>query len=126
MERALGQAGLAPDAVDHINAHGTGTKHNDIAESKAIERLFGTEIPVTSTKSYTGHTLGACGGTEAIFAMWAIERGWIPANLDLEPRDPEAHVHLPTQPAEKRCRHVISYAFAFGGNNCSVLFGGSQ
>lgn len=122
MEAALRQAGVAPSEVDHVNAHGTGTAYNDIAESKAIAALLGTEVPVVSTKAYTGHTLGACGGVEAIFAIHCLQKGFIPAALGAHPTDPEIPLTLPAEPLERELRYVLSNSFAFGGNNCSVLF----
>ena len=113
---------MAPGEVDHVNAHGTGTQYNDIAESKAIAALLGTEVPVVSTKAYTGHTLGACGGVEAIFAIHCLRRGWIPAALGAHPTDPDIPLRLPAEPEERTLRYVLSNSFAFGGNNCSVLF----
>ena len=122
MRAALAEAGVDPGEVDHVNAHGTGTKYNDIAESKAIVELLGTEVPVVSTKAYTGHTLGACGGVEAIFAIHCLRQGWIPAALGAHPTDPEIPLDLPREPRTLDLRYVLSNSFAFGGNNCSVLF----
>lgn len=123
MQRALDEAGLDASAVDHVNAHGTGTKHNDVSEAKAIVSLFRHRVPVVSTKGYTGHTLGACGATETLFALLAIEQGWIPASVGAEPIDPDVEAHVATERLEQPCRLVMSNAFAFGGNNCSVLLG---
>ena len=123
MREALAQAGLAPADVDHINAHGTGTAQNDAAESKAIEAVFGCDVPVTSTKGYTGHLLGACASTEAVFSILAVQEGWIPASLGADPRDPDIGIHIPTTRLHRDVRYVLSNAFAFGGNNASVLFG---
>lgn len=121
MQQALAQAGLRPDDVDHINAHGTGTPLNDIAESKAIAGVFGHEVPVVSTKGYTGHTLGAAGSTEAALAVMAIEEGFIPGSLGAAPLDPRIELHVPLQTTRGRFRHVLSNSFAFGGNNTAVL-----
>src|SRR5690606_17624668 len=88
MERALAQAGCDASAVDHVNAHGTGTPLNDIAESKAISRVFGDEVPVVSTKGYTGHALGGAGAIGAVFSIIAIEEGFLPASLGATPLDP--------------------------------------
>lgn len=122
MEAALAQAGIGPDAVGYVNAHGTGTKYNDAAESKALASLFGTEVPVVSTKALTGHTLGACGAVEAIFTIVALEQGWIPAGVGSHPLDEEVSIHVPAQVIERPLRFALSNAFAFGGNNASVLF----
>ena len=123
MERALAQAGQPASAVDHINAHGTGTKLNDVAEASAIEGLFGRSVPVVSTKSYTGHMLGAAGGTEAAFAVMAIEAGFIPASLRADPVDEKIAVRVATERIDGPVRRVLSNSFAFGGNNVSVLIG---
>ena len=109
--------------MDYVNAHGTGTKHNDSAESQAVETLLGREVPVVSTKGYTGHTLGACGAVEAIFGIVSIEEGFLPASVGSTPRDPEIPIHVPSERLALRPRYVLSNSFAFGGNNCSVLLG---
>jgi len=123
MAAALQQAGCRPEDVDHVNAHGTGTRLNDSAEAKAIRALFHHPIPVVSTKGFTGHTLGASGAIEFAFAALAIEEGWIPPSLHAEPIDPDIGLHLPTTVTHGRCRRVLSNSFAFGGNNVSVLVG---
>lgn len=121
MERALAQAGCGPSDVDHVNAHGTGTRLNDTAEANAIFELFGPEIPVVSTKGYTGHTLGAAGGTEAVFSILPFREGWIPASIGAAPVDEAIRVNVPTERTTGRFRRVLSNSFAFGGNNVSVL-----
>lgn len=126
MTAALTQAGLNKTDVDHINAHGTGTKHNDAAESRAIYELFGDEVPVVSTKGYTGHLLGAGGAVEAIFAMVALEQGWIPASLGAEPVDEEIHINVNLEKRDHPCRVVLSNSFGFGGSNVSVLLGAAS
>ncbi|MBK6577814.1 MAG: beta-ketoacyl-ACP synthase [Sandaracinaceae bacterium] len=123
MAHALEQAGLTATDVDYVNAHGTGTKHNDSAESQAVETLLGREVPVVSTKGYTGHTLGACGAVEAIFGIVSIEEGFLPASVGSTPRDPEITIHVPSERLDLQPRYVLSNSFAFGGNNCSVLLG---
>ncbi len=123
MAAALRQAGRRPDAIDYINAHGTGTKLNDSAEAKAIRALFETRVPVVSTKCYTGHTLGAAGALEFAFSACAIEEGWLPPALGADPRDPEVDLNVPTTVTRGTFRRVLSNSFAFGGNNVSVLVG---
>jgi 3-oxoacyl-[acyl-carrier-protein] synthase-1 len=123
MRQALAFAGRRPDDVDHINAHGTGTKLNDTAEAKAIGRVFSRPIPVVSTKCYTGHTLAAAGAIESVFAAMAIEEGWIPPALQAEPLDPDVQLNVPTQRTTGSFKTVLSNSFAFGGNNVSVLLG---
>ena len=123
MTEALEQAGCGPADVDHINAHGTGTRLNDTAEAKAIRALFQQPVPVVSTKGYTGHTLGAAGAIEFVFAAMAIEEGWIPPSIHSGPLDPEIQLNVPTAGVRGRMRRVLSNSFAFGGNNVSVLVG---
>ncbi len=123
MERALAQAGMSPEDVDHINAHGTATKLNDDAEARAIEALFGDRVPVSSTKGYTGHLLGAAGGTEVVFAIHAILTGQLPATIGCDPLDPEVRIQIQRDAGRARVRTVLSNSFAFGGSNVSVLIG---
>lgn len=124
MHGALADAGLPASAIDYVNAHGTGTVRNDVAEARAIEQVLGRAVPVVSTKSYTGHMLGAGGATEAVFSVIALEQQWIPANLGLDPIDPEIRLHLPARPREAPVRHVLSNSFAFGGSNVTLAFSG--
>lgn len=121
MERALAMAGRKPADVDHINAHGTGTQLNDSAEAKAISALFGDEIPVVSTKGYTGHTLGGAGATEAAISILALQEGWLPPSLGAETKDPKITINTPTTRVTGKFQRVLSNSFAFGGNNVSVL-----
>lgn len=121
MERALALAGVEPHQIDHINAHGTGTRLNDSAEAKAISSLFRPDLPVISTKGYTGHTLGGAGATEAALAMFALLEGWLPPSLGAEPLDETIALHVPVTRTEGTYRRVLSNSLAFGGNNVSVL-----
>jgi 3-oxoacyl-[acyl-carrier-protein] synthase-1 len=123
MEEALARAGLDKTAVDHVDAHGTGTVLNDAAEGQALRELFGDRVPVVSTKGYTGHMLGAAGATEAVFSILAIEQGFIPASLGAAPVDPSLGLWVPAKLLEQRCRVVLSNSFAFGGSNVSLAFG---
>lgn len=123
MERALAQAGMTAEDVDHINAHGTATKLNDAAEALAIAALFGDRVPVSSTKGYTGHLLGAAGATEVVFAIHAVLSGRLPATIGCDPLDPEIKIAVQREPATGRYRRVLSNSFAFGGSNVSVLVG---
>ncbi len=123
MERALADAGLPAALVDHVNAHATGTKQNDIAEGAAIAALLG-ETPVVATKGYTGHLLGAAGATELVFSIAAIEGGFVPASVGASPVDPEIAVRVVARRQSLPSRHVLSNSFAFGGSNVSVLLGG--
>lgn len=123
MQQALQFAGRRPEDIDHVNAHGTGTRLNDSAEAKAIGALLPAHVPVVSTKCYTGHTLGAAGALEFAFAACAIEEGWIPPALGADALDPEIRLVVPTQVVRGSFRAVLSNSFAFGGNNVSVLVG---
>jgi 3-oxoacyl-[acyl-carrier-protein] synthase-1 len=123
MRLALEQAGLAPLDVDYANAHGTATLQNDAAEALAFHTLFADRVPVSSTKGFTGHTLGAGGATEAVFSIMAIQHGWIPPNLGAGVIDPAFRIQVAREPLHRRCRVVLSNSFAFGGNNASVIFG---
>ena len=127
MRAALLDAQLPPEAVDYINAHGTGTLPNDIMETRAIKEVFGArarEIPVSSTKSMHGHTLGASGALEAVVSVLAIAEGFIPPTIHCETRDPECDLDYVRSGARSVApRVVLSNSFAFGGNNTSVIFG---
>jgi 3-oxoacyl-[acyl-carrier-protein] synthase-1 len=124
MSGALKKSGLQPSNIDYINLHGTGTQNNDIAEGTAISRLFEPHYPkMSSTKSYTGHTLGASGGIEAVLSVLAIERGIIYPNLRLQTPMKE----LPFTPETNfiknvKINHVLSNSFGFGGNCTSLIF----
>lgn len=126
MRGALAQAGLDASEVDHINAHGTGTRKNDGIEAGAIEAVFGRDVPVVSTKALTGHTLGAAGALEAAFALFALREGWIPGSLGAAPLDPEVSIRVCAERAAIRCGVVMSNSFGFGGSNASALFGGPR
>ena len=122
MRRALAAARLEPAAIDHVNAHGTGTAYNDSAEAIAIDAVFEQRaLPVVSTKAYTGHTLGACGAVEALFCIEALRRGKIPAALEEYALEPGIAFTIPNASIEMQMRYVMSNAFAFGGNNASVI-----
>ena len=123
MSGALRRAGLEPAMINHINAHGTGTPGNDLAESKAIKRLFGEPVPpVLSTKGLLGHTLGASGAIDAVLCVKSIEHGGPPMSVRFETVDPDIGF-APAQKtlAEPQC-HVMNNAFGFGGNNVSLIF----
>jgi 3-oxoacyl-[acyl-carrier-protein] synthase-1 len=123
MEAALRQAGIEADSVDHVNAHGTGTVANDVVEASAIAAVVGRGALVTSTKSYTGHLLGAAGATEAVLAALAIERGFVPATIGAEPLDPRIQIDVCVKGTKRPVRTAMSNSFAFGGSNVSVLLG---
>lgn len=128
MSAALKRSGLSTTDIDYINLHGTGTQNNDIAEGTAIQRLFSPVYPrMSSTKSYTGHTLGACGGIEAVFSCLAIRHGIIYPNLRLETRMKELSFMPETQYSTNQAiNHVMSNSFGFGGNCSSLIFSKPQ
>ncbi|NOY92090.1 MAG: beta-ketoacyl-ACP synthase [Deltaproteobacteria bacterium] len=123
MRRALDAARVAPAEIDWVNAHGTATKLNDQAEGRALERVFGREVPITSTKGYTGHILGGAGSAEAVFCLHALEIGRLPASLGAAPVDPVFDLDLVEEPREGDIRRVLSNSFAFGGSNVCLCFG---
>jgi len=125
MSAALAQAGIQAADIDHVNAHGTGTPLNDEAEAIAIEALLGCQVPVASTKGFTGHMLGAGASIEAVFSIAAIERGQLPQSLGASPLDPKLRIQINHGVRAARCRYVLSNAFAFGGSNAAVVFGAS-
>ncbi len=127
MRGALAHAGIGAADVDHLNAHGTGTPMNDLVEGKAIGRVVGSGVPVTSTKSFTGHTLGASGALEAVFSILAMRDGSIPATVGLAALDPALDIDVVTgAPRRARVRVVLSNSFGFGGNNCCVVLGAPE
>ena len=126
MVNALRDAGLAPEAIDYINAHGTSTPLGDVAETKMIKEVFGhdTGVAVSSTKSMTGHLLGAAGSVEAIFTILAIRDQVCPPTINLE--NPGEHCDLdyvPNEARDMRIRAGLSNSFGFGGTNGTVIFG---
>jgi 3-oxoacyl-[acyl-carrier-protein] synthase-1 len=123
MSLALEAAGLAPEDIDYVNAHGTGTRVNDQVESDAIAKLFGSGVPVSSTKGFTGHLLGAAGATEAVLTIDALVRGVLPANVGLSVPDPGVPLRLVDRPAPANARRALSNSFAFGGCNAAVIVG---
>ena len=124
MSGALKQSGLQPSDIDYINLHGTGTQNNDIAEGTAIKRLFDPGYPkMSSTKTFTGHTLGASGGIEAVYSVLALQHGMIYPNLRLQTPMKDLPFNVATK-LEKNIvlRHVLSNSFGFGGNCSSLIF----
>lgn len=125
MRMALDLAGIMPSAVDYINAHGTGTAQNDAMETRALKVVFGpgaTEVPISSTKSMTGHLIGATGGVEAVVAVQSIRTGRIPPTINLVDPDPECDLdYVPLRARERRVEVAMSNTFGFGGHNSSVL-----
>lgn len=124
MQKSLNMANIRPEAISYINAHGTGTELNDLSEGLAIQRLFGNHIPpVSSTKAFTGHTLAAAGGVEAVLSVLALHHGIIFPNLNFSDRMNELHLIPETEmQTGVPMKHVLSNSFGFGGNTSSLLF----
>ncbi|GAB3007586.1 beta-ketoacyl-[acyl-carrier-protein] synthase family protein [Niabella terrae] len=122
MLRALEVAGMQPGDIDFINAHGTATENNDLTESIAMQRLFDRQPAFASTKSYTGHTLGAAGAVEAIFSMLNLQHQEIYPSLNFNRPIPETGLLPQTAYSRFDCRHVMSNSFGFGGNCSSLIF----
>jgi 3-oxoacyl-[acyl-carrier-protein] synthase-1 len=125
MQQALARADVTPDRVDYVNLHGTATPLNDAAEDRAMLRVFGPDTPCSSTKGWTGHTLGAAGITEAVFVYLCLECGLIPGTLNTRRRDPRLGAGIVLENREQPLRLALSNSFGFGGTNCSLLFGQS-
>jgi 3-oxoacyl-[acyl-carrier-protein] synthase-1 len=124
MKNALEMGRLNPGDVDYINAHGTGTANNDLSEGRAVQKLFGPELPpISSTKGYTGHTLGAAGGIEAVISVIAVTNGLIPPNLHFSKPMDDLNLNPVTGiMTGVDIQNVISNSFGFGGNNTTLLF----
>ncbi|HHH41500.1 MAG TPA: beta-ketoacyl-[acyl-carrier-protein] synthase II [Chloroflexi bacterium] len=126
MERALQDAGLAPEEVDYINAHGTSTRLNDRIETQAIRRVFGAHadrLVVSSTKSMIGHLMGAAGAVEAIACVKSLETGWVHPTINYETPDPECDLdYVPNRARRLEPRVVLSNSFGFGGHNGCLVF----
>jgi 3-oxoacyl-[acyl-carrier-protein] synthase II len=126
MKMAIKDAGLTPEDVDYINAHGTSTPLNDLTETLAIKEVFGShakKVPISATKSMTGHLLGAAGSTEAIFTVLAIRDGVIPPTINYEEPDPQCDLdYVPNVARRKPLRIAMSNAFGFGGTNATLVF----
>jgi 3-oxoacyl-[acyl-carrier-protein] synthase II len=126
MANALRQAGVRPDQVDYINAHGTSTPFNDKLETLAIKRLFGEHarrLAISSTKSMTGHLLGAAGGLEAGITALAIKHQVVPPTINYETPDPECDLdYVPNACRTMKVDYALSNSFGFGGTNGALLF----
>ncbi len=126
IELALGEAGISPEDIDYINAHGTSTPANDTTETKVIKKALGEhayKVKISSTKSMTGHLLGAAGAIEAIATVLAINEGKIPPTINFEEPDPECDLdYTPNQAVEHEIRYALKESFGFGGHNSAVVF----
>ena len=126
MRRALADAGLEPARIDYINAHGTSTPVGDRAETLAVKTLFGEharKVAISSTKSMTGHLLGAAGGLEAAITALVVKEGRIPPTINYENPDPECDLdYVPNQAREMNVQHALSNSFGFGGTNATLIF----
>ena len=126
MRQALAAAGLGPEGIDWINLHGTGTRANDAMEDQAVHGVFGDTAPCSSTKGWTGHTLGACGILEALIARECMAEGVIPGCLGIDAPDPSFRARVAVGIERRPLRRVMSNAFGFGGINCSLIFGAAH
>jgi 3-oxoacyl-[acyl-carrier-protein] synthase II len=126
MQLALADGGVEPGAVGYINAHGTSTPYNDKFETIAIKRVFGDHarrLAVSSTKSMTGHLLGAAGGIEAIATALALHHGLLPPTINYETPDPDCDLdYVPNQARKVDVEYALSNAFGFGGTNATLAF----
>lgn len=120
---ALARAGLSADTIDYINMHGTASMKNDEVEGALVGRRFPETTHASSTKGFTGHTLGAAGIVEAVISLLAIERGLKPGTVNTTDIDPDFGPQIRLKPAHGEVRYVLSNSFGFGGNNCSLVFG---
>ena len=125
MKNALRQSGLTVQEIDYINAHGTSTQLNDKSETAAIKTVFGEQayrVPISSTKSMTGHLLGAAGALEALICIKVLQEGLLPPTINYETRDPECDLdYVPNQARSAAARHVMSNSFGFGGHNATLI-----
>ena len=125
MREAIKDGGITPEEVDYVNAHGTSTELNDINETKAMKKLFGDhayKLSVSSTKSMTGHLLGAAGAVEAIATTLALKNGIIPPTINHDEPDPECDLdYTPNKPKERAIKYALSNTFGFGGHNSTIL-----
>lgn len=127
MEQALATAGLKPSDVDYLNAHGTSTDLNDRSETRAVKHVFGEaayEVPISSTKSMTGHLMGAAGALEALACVMAIQTNCVPPTINYETPDPELDLdYVPNEARSLDVRIAMSNSFGFGGHNASIVIG---
>ncbi len=123
LDEALARAGVSTDAIDYINMHGTASTKNDEVEGALVTRRFPETIHASSTKGFTGHTLGAAGIVEAAISLLSLETGLMPGTVNTTELDKDCGPQIKLQPAHGDVRYVLSNSFGFGGNNCSLVFG---
>lgn len=123
MRAALARAQLTPGDVDYINLHGTATPANDASEDQGVFSVFGDGVACSSTKGWTGHTLGAAAITEAVISLLCIDNGFMPHSLNTQEKDPALRSNILLASRDANVRHVVSNSFGFGGSNCSLLLG---
>ena len=126
MQVAIQEAEVSPDDIDHINAHGTSTVWNDICETRAIKRVFGShayDIPISANKSMIGHMLGAAGGIESVFSIMSLYKGMLPGTVNMEAPDPECDLDYVTGGSRKKdIDYALCNSFGFGGTNACILY----
>jgi 3-oxoacyl-[acyl-carrier-protein] synthase-1 len=122
LDDAMARAAVSPDAVDYINLHGTATVKNDEIEARLVKRRFGPRTHASSTKGFTGHTLGAAGIVGAAFSLLALETGVMPGTLNAEELDAACGPQIRLRPATSDVRVALSHSFGFGGTNCVLVF----
>ncbi len=123
MRSALERAGLAAEDLGYINLHGTGTRNNDAAEDAAVHSVAQDRVPCSATKGWTGHTLGAAGGIEAVITLLALRHGFAPGTLNTRRLDPALRTQVLLEGRPLPLEHAMSNSFGFGGSNCSLVFG---
>jgi len=126
MSAALERAQRRPEGIDYVNLHGTATPANDVAEDRAVARVFGEATPASSTKGWTGHTLGAAGIVETVIALLAVTRDWLPHSLNTEHLDPQIRSRILLEPHSAHTHYVCVNSFGFGGSNCSLIIGSAD
>lgn len=123
MSKALSMAGLQPSDIDYVNAHGTGTPINDLSESQALIRVFGSQLPsVSSTKGFTGHSTSASGAVEAVISLLALSHQFLPANYGWSEPMENGITPVSAVVRDVALRHVMCNSFGFGGNDSSLVF----
>jgi 3-oxoacyl-(acyl-carrier-protein) synthase len=126
MQLALDDGGFKPDEIGHINAHGTSTQLNDKNETAAIKTIFGDvayKIPVSSTKSMTGHLMGGAGSVEAVFCIQTLQTNMLPPTINYENPDPDCDLdYVPNKARLTQVDHIMSNSFGFGGHNATLIF----